>query len=54
MTIKEEFLSLLERDKEFRYAVAGLLGLEEILRRLDGHGERMARIEEELARLREE
>lgn len=54
MTIKEEFLSLLERDKEFRYAVAGLLGLEEILRRLDGHEERMARIEEELARLRED
>ena len=54
LTIKEEFLSLLERDKEFRYAVAGLLGLEEILRRLDGHGERMARIEEELARLRED
>jgi hypothetical protein len=54
LTIKEEFLSLLERDKEFRYAVAGLLGLEEILRRLDGHEERMARIEEELARLRED
>ena len=54
MGIKEEFLSLLERDKEFRYAVAGLLGLEEILRRLDEHGERMVKIGEELARLREE
>jgi hypothetical protein len=54
LSIKEEFLSLLERDKEFRYAVAGLLGLGEILRRLDEYGEKMVRIEEELARLREE
>jgi len=34
-SLKNEFLSLLEKDKEFRYAVAGLLGLGEILRRLD-------------------
>ena len=54
MTIKEEFLSLLERDREFRYAVAGLLGLGEVLRRLDEHGERMVKIEEELAKLRED
>ena len=54
MTIKEELLSLLERDKEFRYAVAGLLSLEEALRRLDEHGERLVRIEEELVRLRGE
>jgi len=54
LSIKEEFLSLLERDKEFRYAVAGLLGLEEILRRLDEQGERMVKIGEELAKLREE
>lgn len=47
MSLKEEFLSLLERDKEFRYAVAGLIGLEEILRRLDRH-------EEELVKLRED
>ncbi len=54
LAVKEEFLSLLERDREFRYAVAGLLGLGEILRRLDDHGERMVKIEEELSRLREE
>lgn len=54
MTIKEEFLSLLERDREFRYAVAGLIGLGEVLRRLDEHGERMVKIEEELAKLRED
>jgi len=33
--LKEEFLELLEKDKEFRYAVAGYLGLSEILKRLD-------------------
>ena len=35
LSLKDEFLSLLEKDKEFRYAVAGLLGLEKILARLD-------------------
>jgi hypothetical protein len=45
--LKEEFLDLLKRDIEFRYTVAGLIGLEEILRRLD-------KIEEEMARLRED
>ncbi|GAB6148720.1 PD-(D/E)XK nuclease family protein [Stetteria hydrogenophila] len=44
---KREFLELLKRDEEFRYAVAGLLGLEEVLRRLD-------RSERELVRLRED
>jgi len=33
--LKEEFLKLLDRDLEFRYAVAGYLGLSEILKRLD-------------------
>jgi len=33
--LKEEFLELLEKDKEFRYAVAGYLGFSEILKRLD-------------------
>jgi hypothetical protein len=47
LSLKDEFLSLLEKDKEFRYAVAGYLGLEEILRRLDRH-------EEELVKLRED
>jgi len=37
----------LEKDKEFRYAVAGLVGLEEILKRLDKH-------EAELVKLRED
>lgn len=54
MTIKDEFLSLLEKDREFRYAVAGLLGLEEILRKLDAHEERMVKLEERMLRVEEE
>jgi len=34
-SLKKEFLELLEKDVEFRYAVAGYLGLSEILKRLD-------------------
>jgi len=41
------FPSLLEKDKEFRYTVAGLLGLEKTPHRLD-------RNEQELVRLRED
>jgi len=37
--LKSSILRLLKEDEEFRYAVAGLIGLEEILRRLDRHGE---------------
>jgi len=39
--LKQELLRLLREDLEFRYAVAGLLGLEEILRRMDEHDRRM-------------
>ena len=42
--LKDEFLTLLERDKEFRYAVAGFLGLEEILKRLDRHEEQLVKL----------
>jgi len=58
---KEKILKLLEEDREFRYAVAGLIGLDEILRRLDRHEEqivkiweRLAKIDEEIAKLRED
>ena len=54
MGLKEEILGLLKRDEEFRYAVAGLIGLEEILRRLDRHEEGIRKVWEEIARLREE
>jgi len=33
--LKRQFLELLEKDLEFRYAVAGYLGLSELLKRLD-------------------
>jgi predicted transcriptional regulator len=33
--LKKGFLELLDKDKEFRYTVAGYLGLSEILKRLD-------------------
>jgi len=52
--LKAAFLKLLREDEEFRYAVAGLIGMEEILRRLDKHEEELVKIWEELARLRED
>jgi len=63
--LKEEFLELLEKDKEFRYAVAGLVGLEEILKRLDKHEAELVKLredmlasfkrhDEEIAKLRED
>ena len=52
--LKDEFLTLLERDKEFRYAVAGFLGLEEILKRLDRHEEQLVKLREDMNKLRED
>jgi len=59
--LKKEFLELLEKDKEFRYTVAGLIGLNEILNRLNKHDEKFIEIlkrldkhEEELVKLRED
>ncbi|MEL9941101.1 MAG: DUF3782 domain-containing protein, partial [Ignisphaera sp.] len=46
-SLKSEFLRLLKEDEEFRYAIAGLIGFGEVLKRLDRH-------EEELKRLRED
>ncbi len=45
--LREEIFKLLKEDEEFRYAVAGLIGLDEILKRLD-------RNEKELIKLRED
>ncbi len=36
-SLRKELLRLLRTDEEIRYAVAGLLGLEELLKRLDNH-----------------
>jgi len=44
---KLRFLKTLEEDIEFRYAVAGYLGLSEILRRLDSLVEEQTRLREE-------
>ena len=54
MDIKEELLRLLEKDKEFRYAVAGLIGLDQILMRLDKHEEELIKLREDMNRLRED
>ena len=45
--LKQEIFKLLKEDEEFRYSVAGLIGLDEILKRLD-------RNEKELIKLRED
>jgi hypothetical protein len=47
-------LRLLKEDEEFRYAVAGLIGLEEILKRLDRHEEEITRLREDMVKLRED
>nr|WP_304330499.1 hypothetical protein [Candidatus Culexarchaeum yellowstonense] len=52
--MKEEFLKLLDRDLEFRYAVAGYLGLSEILKRLDRLEEGQNKLWENQNRLWEE
>jgi hypothetical protein len=51
--LKREFIELLETDKEFRYTVAGYLGLSEVLRRMDRMEERMLALEERMLKLEE-
>jgi len=53
-SLKEEILELLDKDREFRYAVAGYLGLSEILKRLDNITEGQASLGKEQVRLAEE
>ena len=52
--LKSEILRLLKEDEEFRYAVAGLIGLEEILKRLDRHEEELVKLREDMNKLRED
>ncbi|MEM1625610.1 MAG: DUF3782 domain-containing protein [Candidatus Nezhaarchaeales archaeon] len=52
--LKAKLFTLLREDLEFRYAVAGLLGLEEILRRLDRHEAELVRLREDFNRMRED
>ncbi|MBS7652695.1 hypothetical protein KEJ13_06145 [Candidatus Bathyarchaeota archaeon] len=49
---KRDFLQLLDSDIEFRYAVAGYLGLSEILKRLDSITEELVNLRREQVRLR--
>ena len=44
----------MREDEEFRYAVAGLIGLEEILKRLDRHEAQLVKLREDMNRLRED
>jgi len=52
-SLRAQLLDLLDRDKEFRYAVAGKLGLSEILERLDRNEEAIRKLWEEVRALRE-
>jgi predicted nuclease with TOPRIM domain len=51
---KRKFLRSLDEDIEFRYAVAGYLGISEILKRLDSLEENMLKLWEEVRSLRED
>ena len=52
--LKREFLELLEKDREFRYAVAGYLGLSELMKRMDRAWAAMVKLWREVRRMREE
>ena len=52
--IKREILRLLREDEEFRYAVAGMIGLDEILKRLDRHEEELVKLREDMIELRKD
>ena len=47
MSLREEILELLEMDREFRYAIAGYLGLLEIMKRLDTIAEKRIKLRAE-------
>ena len=51
---KKMFLRLLREDEEFRLAVAGLIGFEELLKRFERHEEELKRVWEAIEKLRED
>ncbi len=53
LRLKKRFLELLEKDPEFRYAVAGYIGLHEALKRLDEHGKAIKELQEAVKGLQE-
>ena len=54
MGIKEEFLRLLREDEEFRYMVAGYIGLSEILKRMDDNIKESRELQKQVTRLQEQ
>jgi len=54
MELKERLFKLLEEDKEFRFAVAGMLGFTDIMRRLEEHDRKFNEILEEIRGIKEE
>jgi len=52
--LKKTILELLKEDLDFRYAVAGLIGIEEILRRLDNVESAIKALQEQVAKHSEE
>jgi len=50
-TLKREILELLDKDVEFRYAVAGYLGLSEIMKKLDALVEEQIKLREEQTKI---
>ena len=52
LTEKEKILETLKEDREFRYALMGLLGFKELLEGFAKLEERFARVEEEIRDLR--
>ncbi len=53
LRLKKRFLELLEKDPEFKYTVAGYIGLYEILKRLDEHGGAIKELQETIKKLGE-
>ncbi len=52
--VKRELLKLLREDEEFRYAVLGLLGLEEILKAIKSLQEQVADLQRQVANLQKQ
>jgi len=52
--LKSRMLKLLREDEEFRYAVTGLIGLDEILKRLDRHEAELVKLRQDVVELRRE
>ena len=52
--LKEEFLELLEKDKEFRYTILGYLGIGDVIKRLDFLAEELTKLREDLNEMRKE